>query len=78
MGGKATADLMTNPGASSEIMQMAFEKSIIFNPDTRNLRKYFWDVDMSKPGNEFGVEIEEEIIQRCVIDCILSLFIVFL
>lgn len=64
MGGTATEDLITNPGNSSEIMNRVFEESIIFNPDTRNLRKYFWDVDMSRPGNEFGVEIEEERMQR--------------
>lgn len=60
MGGTATADLRANPGNASEAINRAFEESIVTNPDTTNLRKYFWEVDMSRPGNEFGTEIEEE------------------
>jgi len=63
MGGKATDDLLINPGAASQEMINAYNEGIIISKDTRNLRKYFWEVDMSKPGNEFGVEIEEEVIQ---------------
>lgn len=69
MGGTATADLLTYPGNASEPMRRAFDEALVFNSDTRSLRKYFWEVDMSKPGNEFGVQIVEESKEKLGIGC---------
>ena len=59
LGGTSNICILENPGNCSKELNESIAKGIIVNPDTSNLRKYFWDVDMSKPGNEFGVKTEE-------------------
>ena len=60
MGGDCQQDLFDNPGVVSKQLNQAIRSGNIFNSDTRFLRKYFWNVDMSVPGNEFGVECSSE------------------
>ena len=43
-------------------MNLSFKNGLIFNPNTDNLRKYFWDVDMSKEGNEYGIDLKLSLI----------------
>ena len=59
MGGASKVCLLKNPGAASKNMNLAFEESLVSNPDTSDLRRFFWEVDMSKPGNEKGVDLKE-------------------
>jgi hypothetical protein len=60
LGGKAKDELLDNPGIISETLNKAIKEGKVFNPDQRNLKKFFWDVDMSVPGNEFGVQPQQK------------------
>ena len=64
MNGKAKEELLDNPGILSESVNWAIENGAIHNPDKTYLKKYFWDVDMSVPGNEFGVDNKNDKIDK--------------
>ena len=54
--GKCTISIMANPGVTSKILAKVKSENLIFAKDVYNLRKYFWDIDMSKEGHEYGVK----------------------
>ena len=60
LGGECEIDLLENPGAGHIDMMTAFRDGEVVNKNVKFLKKYFWDVDLSKPGNEFGVKTDQE------------------
>lgn len=60
LGGKGTHDLRLNPGTASAELQRVVEQGLVLNEDTRDLKRFFWDVDLSKKGNEFGAKSTDE------------------
>ena len=56
LGGQCRLGVLANPGLASGDLNNALCKLDIESVDTDNLKRYFWDVDMSKPGNWLGVE----------------------
>ena len=59
MGGKCNDIVTSNPGVASEIYKENLETLCLKPKQIGNLRKYFWDVDLSVPENYLGVEIKE-------------------
>lgn len=60
LGGECKNALFDNPGAISKEIRTCLEKGLVSNPNHEDLKKYFWDVDMSVKGNEFGVQSVEK------------------
>ena len=54
--GKCTISVTANPGILSKVLSEVKKKGLVFETDVYNLRKYFWDIDMSKKGHELGVK----------------------
>jgi hypothetical protein len=54
--GKSTISVMSHPGNLSSVLKRIKAKGLIFPEDDYNLRKYFWDVDMSLPDNIYGAK----------------------
>ena len=54
--GKNTVSVLENPGTLSEIIKEIKTKNLIFPEDLTNIKKYFWDVDMSQKDHVFGAK----------------------
>ena len=59
LGGTATAPFFSNPGPISRDQVHILKHGIFLPKNTYLLRKYFWNVDLSKSGNEFWVEVDK-------------------
>jgi hypothetical protein len=54
--GKNTVSVLEHPGSLSEIMKKITQNHLVFPDDLTNVKKYFWDVDMSEKDHIHGAK----------------------
>lgn len=56
LGGACAQSLLSSPGVASKDLRAALSSLDVTLKRTHELKRFFWDVDMSRPGNWLGVE----------------------